>query len=79
MSSPYYFRLKPALIWTVLYESSASTRMALASSAALKVTDMEGMVGWAEEGCALRYNSFSSVAVAVTTTTVAASWMLSCS
>jgi hypothetical protein len=56
-------------------ESLASICTALATSTALKVSDVEGMAGLVEEGHALRHNSFSSAVV----TAVAASSMLLCS
>jgi hypothetical protein len=46
--------------------------MTLVSSAALKVSDVEGMVRSAKEGGSLRHNSFSSVVA----TMVAANSML---
>jgi hypothetical protein len=75
MSSSSYLGLKPAPIWIVLVKSSTSIQMALAFSATLKASDMEGMAGLAKEGSALRHNSFNSVAV----TTIVASSMLFCS
>jgi hypothetical protein len=75
MSLPSYLRLKMASTWMVLTGSSASTRMALASLATLKVLDEEGMAGWAEGGGEFRNNSFGSMVV----NTVVASSMLSCS
>jgi hypothetical protein len=65
MSSPSYFRLKPASIWTVLTGSSTSSWTALPSSVARKEPNVEGMAGLAEEGCALWHSFFSSVAATV--------------
>jgi hypothetical protein len=61
--------------WMVMARSSVSICMALASSVALKVPDVEGMAVLAKEGGALRHNSFSSAVV----TTLVTSSMLFCS
>jgi hypothetical protein len=60
-----------------LGQVSASIYMALVSSAALKVPDVEGMDGLAKEGGVLRQNSFISAAMVVMV--AAASSMLFCS
>jgi hypothetical protein len=64
LRSPSYLGLKPVPIRMVLTKSSVSICTALASSAALKASDKEGMVELVEEGGVLRHKSVSSVVAA---------------
>jgi hypothetical protein len=59
MSSSSYLGLKPTPIWKVLIRSSVSIWMALASSEALQVSDMESMAELAKEGVVLRHSSLA--------------------
>jgi hypothetical protein len=59
MSSSSYLGLKSTPIWKVLIGSSVSIWMALASSEALQVSDMESMAELAKEGVVLRHNSLA--------------------
>jgi hypothetical protein len=65
-SSLSYLGFKLALIWMVLAGSSASISTALASSAALKVSDEGGMAGPSDAKVALRLSSLNSTVATAT-------------